>query len=720
MNAMPKIDELAVLTELGDLLYQTDDVVEKNDIGFNKADKALWGMVKGHLVAMKATLFKYKKQLAARLGEEAIEGIDWTLPSNAKEITQAVKDEFKRNRNEAKEQERIAKALRLEVKAEVKVTVEAEGFGLRLESTGKLPRERFNAFLAATRKLGGRCIFERNYLWVVPFSANFEAYKAELSSAHITLGDVPTVADELRTAADVKIRLLPDGKIAIKHPFSQLMNQAYRNAEETVGIIGFDWETKERLIGEGETQDLDEVLAAIKKYHPTWTIGYSFDVDVYRKDVAALIEKRRQITPEVVQHLKEGVAPFPYQVEGYEFYKKFGGRALNSDDMGTGKSLQTLLYAANHGLRTLVICPKNVRRQWLQECDKFFKPGTWFGYEIDSAKTDTDADLECFNIVTINYEIVHKYEAAILAGQFDLLVIDESHRIKNPDAKITQLIQRIGPTFSKRICLSGTPLKNKKRELFTQAELIRPGTFKNEQEIISATYFQTREKLKTFFFRRTKQRELKDLPEKFRTVVPVSAKGLPDLEPDMQVGDLSSLKSELAIAKVPLTISFVEEILEGSGSKVIVFSDSAPAAQAIADHFGDIAVLHIGSTPHEKREQAKAIFNDENSAVRVFVATTGSAREGLNLTVADKVVFNDLCWVPSDAFQAEARAHRLGQKNCVNVYWILASENQFDQKIVRILQAKMIVYEKVINGKKPSQDEEELLAKGITSFFAAA
>ena len=139
----------------------------------------------------------------------------------------------------------------------------------------------------------------------------------------------------------------------------------------------------------------------------------------------------------------------------------------------------------------------------------------------------------------------------------------------------------------------------------------------------------------------------------------------------------------------------------------------------IYDAFPGQAVLHVGSTPHEKREEAKDLFCDENSQVRVFVATTGSAREGLNLTIADKVIFNDLPWTPADLNQAEDRAHRIGQKNAVNVYWVCIEGNTFDTKVVKTLLVKMRIYKRVIDGAKPSPEDEKFLAQSMYSALAA-
>lgn len=693
----------SLLVWLGDQLDATDNVQEKNDIGFNQADKFNWKYVRGDEAAMKSLLYKYRKQLTSRFGAE----IDWTLPENPKDSIQNAKEAARERVQAARAQAKLAANIH-DVKAEVFVTLEDRGYGLKMISSGRLEYDRFHAFVGYVKKANARYA-SRDFLWTVGFDFDFTDFINHLAPYGITVGEIPAVESKARR--DVVVKLSDKGTFEVYHDYSDRLNAAYRNAEETSGIIGFDWDKKCRMIGKDQLQDLDEILEVIRSYYPEWSIHFDFDINEERARIEKLKQSLRTDDGSISKLLNDGVSPLPYQIEGFKYYLHHDGCALNGDDMGLGKTFQTLMYAAHLNRKTIVICPKNVRRQWIQEAQKFFKPDIFKSLELTA--TSKVSSLDGYNLVTLNYEIADKFFSLIENSGFDLLVLDESHRIKNPKAKSTKLIQSLGKKFKHRICLSGTPIKNKKKELFTQADLIAPGIFSSQQEILMRSNFEVREKMKRFFFRRTKKQELRDLPEKFRSIISITNGKFPDVKKDFQIGDIAALKSNLAQAKTPHTIEFVEDILENSDSKVIVFSDSDDAATMIAKHFGSSAVLHVGSTSHEKRELAKESFNDENSHVRVFVATTGSAREGLNLTIADKVVFNDLPWTPADLNQAEARAHRLGQKNCVNVYWMSVESNEFDSRSIQILKDKMKIYEALINGKKLTAEEQEVLKKGI-------
>jgi superfamily II DNA or RNA helicase len=720
-----RMTRLEALLFIGDALYATDDVQEENFIGFNKPDKAIWMMVRENEPAMVALLYKYQRQARDRFGDDVVRAVgEWKLPEDGgRADLERAKGLTREKRQAGKDRERQqAEQARLQLdRPRVVISPDEATGGLRLDLVGaRLGRDLFNQYLDATRRLRGKFL---GNTWVVPRTADLAGYKQQLEAIGILVeGEIPvlTEAEKAAAAVDVRIEMIGDGHIGIFHPYCPKMNQAYQNAEETSGIIGWNPERKCRVVGADEPGDLHEVMAAITKTHPEWTVLATFDLDAYYAEQEQKKLARRTPTVDMLAQLKDGIQPLPSQVEGVHFLDQLNGNALVGDDMGLGKTFQLLLWAAKRRVRTVVVLPKNVRRQWLQEAARFFKDGVFSGFEIDSRKTPNDVNLAPYNLVTINYEILAKYQNAIQQAGFDLLVVDESHRIKNPKAKITQIVTQLGQDFQYKILLSGTPIKNKKKEIFTQANLVRPGTFKSERDVQWMTTFAAKEAIKTFFFRRTKKAELKNLPPKLRSIVQIPGYSLPDYQPGMEIGEISALKSALARAKTPMTIEFVEDILDGSDSKVIVFSDSDDAARQIAEHFGEVAVLHVGATPHEKREAAKAVFMDEASPVRVFVATTGSCREGVNLTVADRVVFNDLPWVPSDMAQAEDRAHRMGQQaECVNVYWVCAAGNRFDEKIVQTLFRKMEIYKKIIDGKKPTAEEKKFLDEPIVMGVAA-
>ncbi len=567
----------------------------------------------------------------------------------------------------------------------------------------------FQGWLTLTKNLPNRKWDGVAKVWTVPVDLDLQRYKEALKNElginveeRENTGKLD-VKREIAAGAN-KVHVERFGETyAIYHPFSPALNDAYRDAEKFSGIARWVPEKKARCVL--DVFDLVEALDVIKTTHPDWELP---DInDLILRDETLKAESRKM--PEAwCKIYKTDISLLPHQVEGIKKLLQFDGNTLVGDDMGLGKTLQVLSYAELTGKKLLVVCPKNVRRQWIHETAKFFRR-KWKCQEIDTKTEgiDNEADL-----LTINYEILHKF-ADKISSENRVLVMDESHRIKNPKANITQLILGLSQIFEKKILMSGTPIKNKKHEMFCQVKAIRPGTFSSADQMKSMPVFDLREKMKDFFFRRTKKQELKNLPEKTRQTIDLIDGKLPDLFFGMTLGDLAHIKSQLAQEKVlKHSVPFVEDVLENTESKVLLFTDSSEAAKIAYEKLGEIAVLHIGETAHDKREIAKERFQTDPS-VRVFIATTGSAREGLNLTAADRVVFNDLPWTPADLCQAEDRCYRIGQKNCVNVYWLVDSANAFDSRLLELIQRKMSLYKLVIDGKQLTPEEKKVFNSKI-------
>ncbi len=387
----------------------------------------------------------------------------------------------------------------------------------------------------------------------------------------------------------------------------------------------------------------------------------------------------------------------------------------------THNTIQTLAWAAKNNKKVLVVCPKVVRKNWLEEAHKFF-PEHFKGAELVAAqlKKGQVPDLSDVNIATVNYESLSKFEEAIKAAGFDTIVIDESHRAKNPKAQVTQNLQKIGAGMKHHILLSGTAIKNKKEELFTQLDMVAPGKF-TKNAIKTASIGGLWLDMHAFYLARAKATVLKDLPEKTTSIVKHPVVGLPDMGDENSVGAISKLKAEIAKGKVPVTKAMVQEILDTSDSHVIVFTDSVEAAKQIQEAFGDEAILHHGQLSDKDRDAAVKEFQKKDEAgnfiskKRVFVTTRQSMAVGATLTAADKVVFNDLPWTAADVRQAEDRAHRIGQKNAVNVYWMTAEGNLFDENVNDILKRKYELGQKLNQGKQLTAAEMEWMSKPITA-----
>jgi len=351
-------------------------------------------------------------------------------------------------------------------------------------------------------------------------------------------------------------------------------------------------------------------LQYLKETQPNWEI-ISPDLDRVIAELNARTEAARQPIPELEALMREGFKPFPYQNEGIRFLCNTkttyidlpGGHGINGDEMGLGKTLQILGYLALNPQRALIICPKSVRRNWVNESQKFFKDGVFRAIEITSKTDIGEADyLHTYNLVSINYEAIKKWKEILIREGFDCEVIDESHRIKNPKAAVTKNVHEIGASTKRHILMSGTAVKNKGHELYTQVSLVDKTIFTSREDLQGHTYGEINDKIRPIFLARLKRDVFKDMPEKIRSVIeaPSEGKRYPDLIKGMEIGEISTMRTQLAIAKTEATIEFVQDILEDSDSKVIIFSDSSQAAEILFEKFGaDIAVIHTGATQED-------------------------------------------------------------------------------------------------------------------------
>ena len=133
------------------------------------------------------------------------------------------------------------------------------------------------------------------------------------------------------------------------------------------------------------------------------------------------------------------------------------------------------------------------------------------------------------------------------------------------------------------------------------------------------------------------------------------------------------------------------------GEKVIVFSCFDDPIQKLAKELGPAAVVLTGKTPGAKRQDVVDRFQHDE-CVRVFLANIIAGGTGLNLTAATQVVFNDLDWVPTNHWQAEDRAYRIGQTRTVNVTYFVA-QNTIDDFVHAVLETKAAIVSAIVEGE---------------------
>jgi SWI/SNF-related matrix-associated actin-dependent regulator 1 of chromatin subfamily A len=472
-----------------------------------------------------------------------------------------------------------------------------------------------------------------------------------------------------------------------------------------------------------------------QELHDFWLPKAAIIKDNTVKDVVVDYEKYSKRP--LLSHQKEAIQKL---LEN----KKF----ILADDMGLGKTTSSIVAALESGAKKiLIICPATLKINWKREIENysdrpiFIAEGKQFSTEHD--------------FVIINYDIIKNFhdakkkdESQILGANFDLVVIDEAHYIKNAQAQRTKLINDFVKKVNRLWLLTGTPMTSRPIDYYNLLSLIDSPVAKNWMAYVirycqgyqfkvgprkvwnvmgASNLEELRDRTSGLTLRRLKE-DVLDLPDKIITPIYLRLKSKEyeevmgeyynwyEKNPEesksltVQFTKLTKVRQIIANEKITQTIELAENILE-QDKKVIIFCNFTESLNKIVEHFGKSAVKVDGSMSKVERQHSVDEFQD-NPKVKVFVGNIKAAGVGLTLTSAEAVIMNDLSFLPSDHSQAEDRAYRYGQKNNVLVYYPIF-ENTIEGIIYDILNAKKQVISTVMGDNVNSADYAEEILRRI-------
>ena len=420
---------------------------------------------------------------------------------------------------------------------------------------------------------------------------------------------------------------------------------------------------------------------------------------------------------------------YPHQVEGVAFLLG-RRRSILADDMGLGKTRQSVIAmsTAVPSGPYLVVCPASVKHNWAREIALALD-----GAQVRIVGPAPPPSAGFKGWLIVNYDLLKRHFEALAEQRFRGLVFDEGHYIKNHRSQRSvysrRLIDEAAADPAVHV-LTGTPLTNRPRDLFPLLQLVghslgrsflafakrycdgrkndyghwMTGGVSNAQELAV--------QLQGIMLRRRKD-DVLDLPPKQRTWIDVDvddevrdqlhravARFLDEERTErggrLGIAMFSGARRRLAVAKVPQTLDFVRGAVE-QGEKVILFSCFTHATRRFARALGDLCVTVTGEVPTAKRQALVDRFQNDET-VRVFVGQIHAAGVGINLTAASQVVFNDLDWVPANHWQAEDRAHRIGQAGTVNVTYMVARKT-LEEFVRGVLETKAQLVDDVVEGR---------------------
>lgn len=402
--------------------------------------------------------------------------------------------------------------------------------------------------------------------------------------------------------------------------------------------------------------------------------------------------------------------------------------ALNRNKPGYGKTFESIEYCRLKNLkRILVICPKSTIIQWTEQF-KLWWPEVEHIVSIGGTGPE---NLEKIIYVT-NYEQMLRQQVWQRCKMFtwDLIICDESHRIKSPKAKTTVLIKQL-PALRK-LALTGTPILGHPDDLWSQLHFLSPFLSGNNYWAFVNKFCEIEE---DHFGRKpvglTPSESARELLTKVLNIIAVGGdnhnvtqgKNIIPITLEMPTWQRNLYKDilnlsfdkldELGITvknamdqvikqqqcstnpmllfennktKVGPKFEWIKDWLEDNeDEKVVVFSKFATAAKCLQKYLGDQSVLYIGEMSSQERSSAKSSFVQPSRKVRVLIGTIGALGTGVDglQNVCRNVIFLDRDWTPGLNEQAEDRVNRSGQPGMTNV-WILNMKNSIDEHVERI------------------------------------
>lgn len=428
-----------------------------------------------------------------------------------------------------------------------------------------------------------------------------------------------------------------------------------------------------------------------------------------------------------------------YQKEGLNwlsFLDEFGFGGCLADDMGLGKTVQVIAYfLAQHekgnNAPNLVVVPTSLLFNWQKELERFaphLKQVTLHGSNRDSKK----ADIAAQDVVLITYGTLLSEVELLKEIDFNIIVLDESQAIKNPDSKRYKAVRLLNGR--QRLAVTGTPLENNTFDLFAQLSFALPGLLGTAKRF--ATDYSTpidkfqddqralelQRKIHPFVLRRTKKQVAKELPEKTEMIVYCEMgteqrriyntykqafqkylKGIDEEElHSSSLHILQGLTKLRQLCNSPALLADdefygdqsakLEELMEQIGAlrdahKILVFSQFVGMLDLIKERLDQANVGYAYLTGKTKKREKQVALFQEDEQTRVFLISLKAGGTGLNLTQAEYVFLIDPWWNPAAENQAIDRAYRIGQQNKVVAVRFITPDS-IEEKILELQQRK--------------------------------
>lgn len=393
-------------------------------------------------------------------------------------------------------------------------------------------------------------------------------------------------------------------------------------------------------------------------------------------------------------------------------------RVLLGDEMGLGKTIQaiaSMVSLKNTGAtHFVVVCPASVLANWCREIRKMSKLSV---VKIHGAgrKAALESWKKTGGVAVTTYETTGFFKLED-DFKFSMLVVDEAHYIKNPDAKRTKNVTDISYHTEHILFMTGTALENRVEEMISLIKVLQPhiALKVHGMEFLSSAP-QFREAVAPVYYRRKREDVLTELPDLIETQEWCSMNAIEE-----QAYEESVLGSNFMAArrvswnvddlkdssKATRLMEIINEATE-EGRKVIVFSFFLDTIKKITNYLGDQCYGPINGSISPQRRQEIIDEFDTAPAGSVLAAQIQAGGTGLNIQSASVVIICEPQFKPSIENQAISRAYRMGQTRNVLVYKLLC-ENSVDEKITDLLATKQEIFDAFADESVAANKNKEL------------
>jgi SNF2 family DNA or RNA helicase len=447
----------------------------------------------------------------------------------------------------------------------------------------------------------------------------------------------------------------------------------------------------------------------------------------------------------------------PYQHEGVSWLahlRRTGFGGCLADDMGLGKSIQTIAYilyvlkaqqdAGKSSTPFLLICPTSLLYNWVLECEQFAPSLRVFVHHGPTRLDEKELQSSHWDIIITSYQLVVRDTELFQQYMWNGLILDEAQHIKNVETKQRRVIKRLQAVH--RIALTGTPIENRLRELWSLLDVLNPSYLGSYQDF-QANFMRPIE-------RDQDERQLRKLQKLIHPLILRRKKsdqslqlGLPKKEEKIHHVHLSIEQAALYQAVVDDIVTKLAEVtaferralilrsltklkqicnhpahflkersinehesgkwdeflklierLSANKEKVLIFSQykemGALLANALEERYNQMVPFLHGSLTRTKRQEAIEAFQT-NDNINFFVLSLKAGGVGLNLTAATNVIHYDRWWNPAVENQATDRAYRIGQTKDVTVHKLVTT-GTLEERIDRMLLQKQELADQIL------------------------